>query len=84
MTLRVGVEGGRLGFSVTPRPANGLVHYLPAELAAQKETLTSFLKPNSTLLLDIVMRRVVRRSVFALTRDRTDRAIPDDEPSDPI
>lgn len=79
-----GPKDQRLGFSVTPRPATGLMHYLPAELAAQTQTLRTFLAPNATLLLDIVLRRVVRQSVFALTRDRKPVYFDKDEPGDPI
>lgn len=78
-----GPKDQRLGFSVNPRPATGLMHYLPAELAAQTQTLKGFLVPNGTLLLDIVLRRVVRQSVFALTKDRLPHDFSSDPPGDP-
>jgi hypothetical protein len=78
-----GPKDGRLGFTVVPRPSDGFVHYLRASLAAQKETLTSFLAPNSTLQLDIVLRRVVRQGAFALTRERKPADFTKDPAGDP-
>lgn len=67
-----------LGLCVRPRPApeptsrqseDHFVHYTPAEFVADKQLLLEHLKPNSTLVLDIVLKRVVRAGVFQLTRD---------------
>ena len=83
--LRPALPGAsELGFRVEPRPEEGFVHYLSAELAAQKSTLDDFLRPNETMLLDIVMRRVVRGGTFTLTRDRKAADFTKVPPGDPI
>jgi hypothetical protein len=67
-----------LGVRVQPRPApdpaskkpcDYFVHYVKAELAARTNTLLDFVRPNSTLMLDIVLQRIVRSGVFRLTTD---------------
>jgi hypothetical protein len=83
--LRPSMPGaGQLGFRVLPRPDDGFVHYLAAELTASQETLQEFLRPNETLLLDIVLRRVVRTGTFTLVQDRAPRDFTDVPPGDPI
>ncbi len=74
----------RLGFRVEPRPEKGFVHYAPAEYSASKEALERFLRPNATLLLDIVMSRIVREGAFTLTRDRKPHDFTDVPPSGQI
>src|SRR5262249_12292723 len=64
-----GPKDGRLGFLVQPRPTQGFVHYWPATFAAQAKVLAEYLRPNTTLLLDIVLSPVVREGAFTLTRD---------------
>lgn len=73
-----------LGFAVSPRPQEGFVHYLPAAYAARGTALTEYLRPNETLLIDIVMRRVVREGTFALTQDRRSRSFQNQDEGDPI
>lgn len=73
-----------LGFRVTPRPSDGIVHYLGASFAARVETLVEFMRPNSTLLLDIVMRRIVRTGVFTHTQERKPKDFTKQDPGDPI
>lgn len=70
-----------LGLRVVPRPqpdpkdkkSKLLVHYATAELAASSKVLREFVKPNQTLMLDIVMKRVVRQGVLKLTRGERGR-----------
>ncbi len=67
-----------LGVRIAPRPAPDptakkpsplFVHYVGSELAAKKSALLAEVRPNATLMLDIVMKRVVREGVFRLTQD---------------
>ncbi|MEE8113222.1 MAG: hypothetical protein V3T23_02595 [Nitrososphaerales archaeon] len=55
-----------LGLRIIPRPGEGFVHYREAVLRASKQHLTNFLNADQTTLVDIVLRRVVGRGVFAL------------------
>lgn len=67
--VREAMQGaGQLGFRVVPRPDNGFVHYLPCEIRASKELLEQALHPNSTTLIDIRLRRIVRKNVFRMDR----------------
>jgi hypothetical protein len=82
-----------LGVRIAPRPApdpkakkpvDHFVHYVNAELAARTHTLLDFLRPNSTLLLDIVLQRVVRAGVLRLTTDLKPKDFTRDEPGDAL
>ncbi len=74
----------RLGLKITPRPATGFVHYLPCDLEASGSALRSFLKPNQTTLVDIVLRRVVHEGVFRLDRGTKQRKFKNDPPGPPL
>lgn len=66
-----------LGFNILPHIADAdarathLVHYLETGLKATAGQLQKFLKPNQTTMVDIVLKRVVRESVFRLSKNRT-------------
>lgn len=53
-----------LGFILRPRPDEGFVRYLPASIKASKEMFEKVLKPNSTTLIDIYLKRVVSKELF--------------------
>jgi hypothetical protein len=57
-----------LGFRIIARPDNGFVHYLPCEIKASPEMLQTVLHANSTTLVDVVLRRVVRKNVFCMDK----------------
>ena len=59
---------GTLGFKVVPRPDDGFVHYLPCEVKASGDLLGKALHPNSSTLIDIRLRRVVRKNVFRVEK----------------
>jgi hypothetical protein len=61
---------GQLGMMVTARPEEGFVHYTGARLNASVQILKQFLKPNQATLVEVVMRRLVRRGTYSLTTDR--------------
>jgi hypothetical protein len=56
----------RLGLRVDPRPDQGFVYYRPLEIVAQPEFFARMVKPNSTILVDIRLQRLVSRAVFQL------------------
>lgn len=63
--VREAIQGAEmLGFKIVARPDSGFVHYLPCEVKASREMLETALQPNGTTLVDICLRRVVRKNVF--------------------
>lgn len=73
-----------LGLKIVPRPSEGFVHYLPCEISASSKLLTNILRPNQTTLVDITLRRVVRRGVFELDRGTKQRDFKKTRPGVPI
>ncbi len=74
--VRKAMEGaGTLGFRIVPRPDSGFVHYLPCEIKASKNLLQQTLHPNSTTLVDIRLRRIVRKNLFRVDK-MTDKTKP--------
>ncbi len=61
-------SSGMLGIRIIPRPSSGFVHYLPCEIKATRDLLEKVLKPNSTTLIDIRLRRIVRKNVFRVEK----------------
>lgn len=67
--VREAVKGAEmLGFKIVARPDSGFVHYLPCEIKASQGMLKAALHPNSTTLIDIRLRRVVRKNVFRVDK----------------
>ena len=56
----------RIGMKVVPRPDKGFVHYLECSQRAVPSALKSFVKPNQTTIVDVVLQRVVHKGVFEL------------------
>lgn len=76
-----------LGLRVIPRPDNGFVRYTPCELKVAEKIVKQALVPNSTTLIDIVIRREVGENVMVLEKKapshtnpkgRFDRTLPGD------
>ncbi len=61
-----------LGLIVTPRPEAGFIRYLPCTINASKDLLDKAIKPNSTVLIDIRLKRVISKEVFRF--EKTDGA----------
>lgn len=82
--LRLASPGAQgLGLRIEPRPTDGFVHYLPCGIRASTKLLKNILLPNRTTLVDITLRRVVRRGVFGLdqgVRQKTFKKTPPGEP----
>ena len=72
--LREQAQGlSALGLQIEPHLTKGFVHFVKAELDADKSTIRRVLKPNQTTMIDVVMKRIVRRGVMRLQRlDRRD------------
>lgn len=63
--VRKALPGAKmLGFMLHARPEEGFVHYLPCKISASSDLLGKIIRPNSTTLVDIRLRRVVHKSVF--------------------
>lgn len=62
------VSADMLGFEIRARPESGFVHYLPCKIKASKELLEKALSPNATTLVDICLRRVVRKNTFLIDK----------------
>lgn len=56
-----------LGFRIQPRPQRGFAHYLPCEILASSALLKRVLQPNGSTLIDIRLRRIVKKNVFRLS-----------------
>lgn len=57
-----------IGFEVIARPQEGLVRYEKASIRAHK--MGAILRPNETMMIEIVLRRLVDRNCFQLTENR--------------
>ena len=77
-----GAQG--LGLQIRPRPTEGFVHYLPCAIGASTELLREIMLPNQTTLVDITLRRIVRRGVFELDRGVQQKSFKQTKPGDPI
>jgi hypothetical protein len=53
-----------LGLEVTAQPATGFVRYMPLKLTADESFFQKMVKPNATILIDIVLQRLVSDQVF--------------------
>lgn len=84
-TLREKLPGAEsLGFELVARPDGGFVHYYPARVQATEQVLESFVRPNQTTLVDVILRRVVRKGAFILTDDLEPEDFTKQETGDPI
>jgi len=69
--LRPALESAEaLGIEISPHVQDGWIHLLPARLNATAKTLERFVRPHTTTMIEVVMRRVMREGVYRLTRDR--------------
>ncbi|HEY0946154.1 MAG TPA: hypothetical protein VGD81_12835 [Opitutaceae bacterium] len=60
------VRDGRFGFRIVARPNAGFAYYRPVEFHADRGTLDTFVDPNTTLYIDITLRRHVDRETARL------------------
>jgi hypothetical protein len=57
-----------IGFQLQARPDQGLVRYRPATMTPER--LGPALRPNETLMVDIVLQRIVEPKTFLFTKNR--------------
>lgn len=67
-----------------PRPERGFVHYLPCEISASTGLLEKVQRPNQTTLVDIMLRRDVRRGVFELDQGTQQKSFKNTTPGGPL
>ena len=72
------------GLTLNPFAPGPFVHHATARLKATRERLEMFLRPNQTTLVDIVLRRIVRRGVFELTPELVPRSFKNQSPGEPV
>ena len=73
-----------LGLQLIPRPRESFVGHLGARLSARAEHLDLLLQRDQTVLLDIELKRIVRRGTFALTNNLTSASFKKQKPGRPI
>ena len=73
-----------IGLEIIPRPGKGYIRYVKATLSATQENLKLFLKPNQTILVDIVLQRVVGRGIFEMTQTTASKNFKKQPAGDPI
>ena len=69
-----------LGLCIKPRPDAGFVRYRSLTIVAQPEFLAKMIKPNSTILVDVRLQRLVSKEVFRLSGPVD--TMPDDKTGD--
>lgn len=67
------LESVAVGFEVSARPDSGLVRF--GKAAIRPQMLGAILRPNETILVEVVLRRRVDRNCFTLTEDLNPGAI---------
>jgi len=83
--LRPALQGvSELGLRIIPHQLDGFAHYGVAELAVSAAWIDEFLKPHQTLLVDVVLRRVVRKNTTQLTQKTPPEEFKGTLPGDPI
>jgi triacylglycerol esterase/lipase EstA (alpha/beta hydrolase family) len=84
-TVRRPLPGLRaLGLQLLPRPRERFVGHLRAHLAASAAHLATLVRRDETVLLDIELKRVVRRGTFELTSDQTPASFKRQRPGNPV
>ena len=58
-----------LGMTVEAFPNEGFAHYHPAFVKPNPEILRSVIKPHSTVMIDVVLKRIVHRNTMAITKN---------------
>lgn len=62
------IKDGKLGIRIVARPSEGFAHYVPAEFHSNGINLQSFLKPNETLMIDVILDRQISKNTFLIDR----------------
>lgn len=62
------IKDGKLGIRIVARPSEGFAHYIPAEFHSNGIDLESFLKPNETLMIDVILDRQISKNTFLIDK----------------
>ncbi len=62
------IKDGKLGIRIVARPNEGFAHYIPAEFHSDGIDLESFLKPNETIMINIILERQISKNTFLIDR----------------
>jgi len=71
--LRPSLKGmDEIGIKVIPRPERGFVRYAPAFICEGEEFFKKVLRPNSTTLVEIILKRIVSDQTFKFENTSSD------------
>jgi hypothetical protein len=73
-----------LGFIIEPHLTKGFVHFSPCGIKANAEQMNMIIQKDQTVLIDIVMKRIVREGVYRLTKRKTAEEFKDSDPGEPL
>jgi hypothetical protein len=73
-----------LGLKVVARPDTGFAQYMPCAITASTDVLKTVLVPNTTTMVDIVLRRVVGKETFRLDQGIDTNDFKRTKPGDPL
>ena len=62
------IKDGAFGIRIVARPSEGFMHYSPAEFHSNGINLHSFLKPNETTMIEVILERRISKNTFVLDR----------------
>ncbi len=62
------IKDGKLGIRIVARPSEWFAHYIPAEFHSNGIDLESFLKPNETLMIDVILDRQISKNTFLIDK----------------
>lgn len=62
------IKDRKLGIRIVSRPSEGFAHYIPAEFHSNGIDLETFLKPNETLMIDVILDRQISKNTFLIDK----------------
>lgn len=62
------IKDSKLGIRIVARPDEGFSHYTPAEFRMDGMEFESFLKPNQTVMVDVILTRLIAENTFVLEK----------------
>ncbi len=62
-----GIDG--LGMIIEAFPDEGFAHYHPASVKPSPQILSRIIRPHSTVLVDVVLKRIIHRNTMDITRN---------------
>ena len=73
-----GIDG--LGFQIAAYPDSGFAHYHPAYVKPNPELLKKIIRPHSTVLVDVILKRIIHRNTMDITSELTRASFKDTQP----